>query len=74
MFHKIKFSPNYLFWNQNSVFEVFLTVGEIEKIKNQIQEMIDLQKDSVLFYILKSDKFLIKENLGLNRNKISTIL
>ncbi|MEM5803569.1 MAG: CRISPR-associated endonuclease Cas2 [candidate division WOR-3 bacterium] len=68
------FLKQYLFWIQNSVFEGDLTVSEIKKIKKEIERMIDPQTDSVLFYILKSDKFLIKENLGLNRNKISTIL
>ncbi len=63
-----------MFWIQNSVFEGDLTEKEFEKIKNEIKNIIDPETDSVIFYILKSDKFLVKENLGLNRNEISTIL
>lgn len=37
---------------QNSVFECILTEAQFVKLKNQIEDIIDTEQDSVRFYIL----------------------
>jgi len=40
---------------QNSVFECIADAGQIVKIKNKLIKLIDIQKDSLRFYILGNE-------------------
>lgn len=69
-----QFLRRYLNWVQNSVFEGEVTESELEKIKSELKNMIDLEKDTIGIYILSSEKLLKKEHLGIKKVEISTII
>ena len=59
-----KFLKQYMMWKQNSVFEGELTKAEFEIVKKRVKEMIDENVDYVIFYILRDEKYLKREELG----------
>jgi CRISPR-associated protein Cas2 len=69
-----KYLRRFLNWVQNSAFEGELSVGQIEKIKAELKDIIDLEEDSVYFYVARNKKWLRKEVLGQNKNLTDTIL
>ena len=54
----------YLTWVQNSVMEGSLTRTQFRKLKGEVQKAIDEKEDSVLFYTLRSEKDVRRENIG----------
>ncbi len=59
-----KFLKQYMMWKQNSVFEGELTRAEFEIVKRGVKELIDEEADYVIFYILRDEKYLKREELG----------
>ncbi len=55
----------YLTWVQNSVMEGPLTHAQYRRLKAEIRKVIDEDEDSVLFYTLRSERDVRRENLGL---------
>ena len=64
----------YLNWVQNSVFEGDLTESELERIKFELSLMINKEEDSIVIYVLGSDKYLKREIIGNPKNDISNIV
>ncbi len=54
----------FLTWVQNSAFEGELTEGQLERIKVELDDLIDTTYDSVYIYLLPDKKFVRKEVLG----------
>jgi len=69
-----KYLRRFLNWVQNSAFEGELTVGQIERIKAGLGDIIDTEEDSVYFYVARDKKWLKKEVLGQNKNLTDSIL
>ena len=69
-----KFLRQYLDWVQNSVFQGELTRAEFEYIKVKIREIIDESEDSVRIYILRSDKYVKIEQMGLEKSDLGNIV
>jgi len=69
-----KYLRRFLNWVQNSAFEGELTVGQIERIKLGLGDIIDASEDSVYFYVARDKKWLKKEVLGQNKNLADTII
>lgn len=63
-----KYLKRFLNWVQNSVFEGELTVGQIERVKAGLDDIIDTNEDSIYFYVARNKKWLKKEVLGQNKN------
>lgn len=59
-----KLLKRWLHWRQNSVFEGELTESQIETIKKQLNQIINSDTDSVLFYIARNERWLKREHLG----------
>jgi CRISPR-associated protein Cas2 len=72
--HACKYLRCFLNWVQNSAFEGELTVGQIERIKAGLGDIIDPDEDSVYFYVARDKKWLKKEVLGQNKNLNDTII
>lgn len=70
----LKVGRRYLTWVQNSVLEGKLTFSQYERLKAEIKKVIDEEMDSVLFYCLKSEKWLEKEQLGTTKGEPEWIL
>jgi CRISPR-associated protein Cas2 len=69
-----KKSKQYLNHIQNSVFEGELTESQLMQLKYEIKELIRDDKDSVIFFSSRSEDWLNKEILGLNKNTLSNLL
>lgn len=60
----LKICRQYLVHVQKSVFEGNITQANLDKLKNQLANLIDKQKDSVIIYRLDSPKYIGKEQIG----------
>ncbi|MBC7073973.1 CRISPR-associated endonuclease Cas2 [Candidatus Parcubacteria bacterium] len=69
-----QFLRQYLNWVQNSVFEGEISEGQFWKIKARINKLIDKNKDSVLIYKTRSQKWLEKEVIGIEKNFTSNLI
>ena len=69
-----KYLRRFLNWVQNPVFEGELTPGQIEKVKVGLGDIIDLDEDSIYFYIARNEKWLKKEVMGQNKNLNDSII
>jgi CRISPR-associated protein Cas2 len=61
----LKTGRKYLNHIQNSLLEGELTPAQFTRLKREVKEIIDGNHDTVLFYILHSEKPLRKERLGI---------
>ena len=68
-----RFVRTYLHWIQNSVFRGDITESNLEKLKEGIREIIDENYDSVTIYVLPSEKYLKKINIGVEKGSTSNI-
>lgn len=66
----LKTCRRYLTWIQNSVFEGELTEANFIKLKHQLSKLIDEERDSVTFYILRTTAYMRKETLGAVKGEI----
>lgn len=69
-----KFLKRHLHWVQNSVFEGEVTDSQIETIKAGLKKLLDKDTDSVLIYIARDQKWLVKEALGKERGETANLL
>ncbi|PLV57252.1 CRISPR-associated endonuclease Cas2 [Thermotoga sp. SG1] len=70
----LKTARKYLKWVQNSVLEGELSPGKYEKLKLEIERLIDKKEDSVRFYVMDSRKVFELEALGLEKSDNGFIL
>lgn len=60
----LKVGRKYLTWVQNSVLEGELTWAQLEKLKGELKRVIDENEDSVLIYVLRSERWLERHEIG----------
>ena len=71
VFNKCKEYLNHI---QNSVFEGELTEGQVMQLKYELDELIRIDKDSIILFTSREEKWLNKDILGLNKNAFSNLL
>ena len=69
-----QFLRTHLNWVQNSVFEGELSESGLEKIRHGLKRLINKDVDSVLFYIFSSRKLVKREQVGIEKNTLSTLI
>lgn len=69
-----KLLKRHLNWRQNSVFEGEATHAQIEKIKQELCAVMNDKADSVLIYIARDAKWLIREELGKQRGSTDNFI
>lgn len=69
-----KTCKKYLSHIQNSVFEGEITKVQLEKMKMELKPYIDKEKDSIIIFKSRQEKWLDKEFLGKQEDKTSFIL
>lgn len=73
--NKVKsYLRQHLNWVQNSVFEGEITDSKLRELKNGLSSIIIKEKDNVIIYISKSDKFLLREMIGNPKSDLSNII
>lgn len=70
----LKYLRRHLLWVQNSVFEGEVTESEFEAIKKEIKEIINLQKDSIIYYLLGSKDYFSRGIIGVEKNDIDSFI
>lgn len=64
----------YLNWVQNSAFEGEVTTGTLEELKLKVSDIIEEDKDSLLFYCVSNPKWVGKDVMGLEKSAPSTVV
>ncbi len=70
----LKVGRRYLTWIQNSVLEGEITEAKYEKLKYELKNAMNEKADSVIFYVNRTQRYLKKEIVGMEKNKTSMII
>ncbi len=70
----LKFLRQRLIWIQNSVFEGEVTEAGFEKIKAGIKEIINKEKDSIVYYTFDSQNYTNRGVLGVEKNETDSFI
>jgi CRISPR-associated protein Cas2 len=68
-----KYLRTHITWIQNSVFEGEVTKAQYNKIKQDLKELINTEKDSIIIYEVP-EKYLKKTIIGTEKNPIEFII
>ena len=74
VYRVLKIARKYLTWIQNSVLEGELTPATLEALKADVKKIIDLDHDSVLFYVWRTERYMRLDVLGVRRGNIETFI
>jgi len=70
----LKLCRRYLCWIQNSVFEGEITEAKLMELKYEAREIMDEEKDSLIIFNARQEKWLKKEIIGYERQSTDTFL
>jgi CRISPR-associated protein Cas2 len=70
----LKLCRRYLNWIQNSVFEGEITEVKILELKHKASLIMDTETDSLIIFKTRQEKWLDKEIVGREGNKLDTFL
>ena len=70
----LKLCRKYLNWIQNSVFEGEITEAKLMELQYRALEIMDEEKDSLILFKTRQEKWLDKEIIGNERQSLDTIL
>lgn len=70
----LKLCRKYLNWIQNSVFEGELTEVKLKELKNKAKIIMTDEKDSLIIFTSRDEKWLEKEIIGCERASTDTFL
>lgn len=70
----LKTCRKYLYWVQNSVFEGEITEAKFEKLKHELNKIIDSKEDSVIIYTFLSERYSRREILGIKKGGFEIVL
>lgn len=70
----LKLCRQYLNWIQNSVFEGELTEVKLKELLHKAQKMMDKEKDSIIVFSSRQEKWLDKQVIGKEKNELGTML
>ena len=70
----LKLCRQYLNWIQNSVFEGEITPVKLKELQARAKLIIDTETDSILVFKSREEKWLEKEVMGAEKNKLDNIL
>ncbi|HIQ01096.1 MAG TPA: CRISPR-associated endonuclease Cas2 [Anaerolineales bacterium] len=70
----LKVGRRYLTWVQNSVLEGELTGAQLERLKAELRDVMDEEEDSVLIYVLRSERWLERQELGKRKGGLGWVV
>lgn len=70
----LKLCRRYLNWIQNSVFEGELSATQLRELIFAIEQLIEKQRDSVIIFKSRQEKWLDKQVIGKEKNSLDNIL
>lgn len=63
----LKTGRKYLYWVQNSVLEGNINEGSYKRLKLELNQIIDPDRDSVIFYTFRTTKYSEREIMGIEK-------
>lgn len=70
----LKLCRRYLNWIQNSVFEGELTEAVLAQLLHEAKEIMDPEKDSIIIFKTRQEKWLEKQVIGKEKNELDNLL
>lgn len=70
----LKLCRQYLNWIQNSVFEGEITETKLLELVIRAKQIIVKERDSIILFKSRDDRWLQKEVIGLEKNTLDTII
>lgn len=70
----LKLCRRYLNWVQNSVFEGEISPVKLKELLAAAKEMMNLERDSILVFKSREEKWLEKEVLGKEKNELDNFI
>jgi CRISPR-associated protein Cas2 len=70
----LKLCRRYLNWIQNSVFEGEITEAKLQQLKYEALNIMDKETDSLIIFKTRQEKWLEKEVVGQERQKLDNFL
>lgn len=70
----LKLCRKYLNWIQNSVFEGEITEVKLKELMHTAKEFMDEERDSIIIFKNREEKWLQKQIIGAEKNKLDTFL
>lgn len=70
----LKLCRQYLNWIQNSVFEGELTEVKLKELLHEAKKIMDIEKDSIIVFKSRQEKWLEKQVVGKEKNELDNIL
>ena len=70
----LKLCRRYLHWIQNSVFEGEITELKLRELVHKARELMILQEDSLIIFRSREERWLEKDIIGKEKNKLDTFL
>lgn len=70
----LKLCRKYLNWIQNSVFEGEITEVKLKELLSEAKLIIDKEKDSVIIFKSRHEKWLEKQVVGKEKNELDNFL
>ncbi len=70
----LKLCRRYMNWIQNSVFEGELTDVKLKELLHEARQIMDEEKDSIIVFKSRQEKWLDKVVIGKEKNEISNLL
>lgn len=63
----LKTARKHLYWVQNSVLEGNINESSYQRLKMEIERIIDTEYDSVIFYTFRTTKYSQREIIGIEK-------
>ncbi len=70
----LKIGRRYLNWTQNSVFEGELTAAQLANLKADFKKVIKEEEDSVVFYLVRREKYMERQVIGKEKGQTGPFL
>lgn len=70
----LKLCRKYLNWIQNSVFEGEITEVKLKELIHSAKEFMNEETDSIIIFKNREEKWLQKQIIGAEKNKLDTFL
>lgn len=70
----LKLCRKYLNWIQNSVFEGEISIASLKEFEADAKEIMDLDRDSLILFKSRDERWLEKDIIGQERNKLTNFL
>ena len=69
----LKLCRSHLHWIQNSVFEGEITKATLKNLLHKAKHIMNTEKDSLIIF-MGNEKWLQKQTIGIEKNKLDNIL